>query len=218
MFFYKFSFSHKFSYKPRKLSYKPPQAFLQAPASFPFLHSSSPALQSALLFQQPGHLSQSPQPGHLSQATSASPLSQSPQPIPSANLSRTSSTSSPSISTSLSASSPPTSITSSHPLRRPSKPSRHTPRLIIKMSASIPLKHSFPFSKLPRQPTCLATDTIAHSSHAHIARTLLLITEAQIHSIRTRHPPFSISVPSSYPQRRRDSTDTIKTLSPISSP
>ena len=93
MFFYKFSFSHKFSYKPRKLSYKPPQAFLQAPASFPFPHSSSPALQSALLFQQPVHLSQSPQPGHLSQ---------SPQPIPSANLSRTSSTSSPSISASLS--------------------------------------------------------------------------------------------------------------------
>lgn len=196
MFFYKFFYKpRKSSDKPSKPSYKP-HKFSCKLASFSFPHPSSPALQSALLFQQPIHLSLST----------------------SAYLSRTSSTSSPSISTSLSASSPSTSTTSSHPLRRPSKPSRHTPRFIIKMSASIPLKHSFPFSKLPRQPACLATDTIAHSSHAHIARTLLLITEAQIHSIRTRHPSFSISVPSSYPQRRRDSTDTIKTLSPISSP
>ena len=73
MFFYKFSFSHKFSYKPRKLSYKPQQAFLSS------IHPHQP-------YSQPFYFSsQSTSANPLSQSTSANPLSQSPQPIPSAN-------------------------------------------------------------------------------------------------------------------------------------
>ena len=87
MFFYKFSFSHKFSYKPRKLSYKPPQAFLSSihphqPYSQPFYFSSqstsaSPLSQSTSASPPlPVHLNQSPLPVHFSQ---------SPQPVPSAS-------------------------------------------------------------------------------------------------------------------------------------